>query len=66
MAPNTGESYPGQHLSISQLLDATKKKLQDAMFGGRYAWDPIVHPVTSESQILLRTATTLIQPKVSR
>jgi len=31
------ESYPGQSLSISQLLYAAKKKVEDFTFSGRYA-----------------------------
>jgi hypothetical protein len=32
-----GESYPGQILSIPQLLYAAKKKLEGSTFAGRYA-----------------------------
>jgi len=31
-----GESYPGHSFSISQLLDAAKRKLWGSAFGGRY------------------------------
>ena len=32
----SGEIYPGESLSVSQLLYAVKKKLQDTSFGGRF------------------------------
>ena len=40
MSVSTGgnETYPGQNLSISQLLYAVRKKLQDACFAGRFVW----------------------------
>ena len=37
-----GEFYPGRDLSISQLLQAARKKLQDTLFGGRHVWAVIV------------------------
>lgn len=30
----SSETYPGCNLSLSQLLDATKKKLHDIVLGG--------------------------------
>lgn len=37
MSTDNEESYPGMDLSTSQLLYATKKKLQGVTFRGRYA-----------------------------
>jgi len=37
MSTDNEESYPGIDFSISQLLYATKKKLQGVTFRGRYA-----------------------------
>ena len=34
-----GESYPGSNLSVSQLLDAAKRKLRDTMFCGRCVFE---------------------------
>ena len=34
-----GESYPDPSFSVPQLLYATKKKLQDSLFSGRYDWN---------------------------
>jgi len=34
-----GESYPGHNFSISQLLDAAKRKLLDSTFDGGYVWN---------------------------
>lgn len=39
MPPDNVGSYPGQGLSLSQLLYAAKRMLQDATLGGRYARD---------------------------
>ena len=64
MAPDNVGSYPGQSFSLSQLLYATKRKLRDATLGERYARNYITLPVISQTQTLLRTVTTLIQPEV--
>jgi len=64
MAPDNAGSYPGQDFSLSQLLYATKRRLRDVTLGGRYARNYITLPVITQTQTLLRTATTLIQPEV--
>jgi hypothetical protein len=45
-----GESYPGQGLSVSQLLYAAKRKLQGTSLDGRCVW-----MVTMMSKRLLKT-----------
>ena len=42
-----GEPYPGQGLSVSQLLYAARKKLQGSIFAGRCA-QKVVWPVNAE------------------
>ena len=39
---DSGEMYPGSNLSISQLLGATKRKLQGSTFGGRFVGKPFL------------------------
>jgi len=35
------DSYPGQDLSVLQLLHAARKKMQDTTLGGRWVWHVI-------------------------
>lgn len=64
MTSENRESYPGQSLSLSQLLYATKSKLRDIMLGGRYAYHLVIKRAIYLHANLLRTATALIQPEV--
>ena len=59
----SSDSYPGQDLSISQLLHAVRKKLQDTLFGRRCGWMFICR-VKSLKPKFCRTATTLNQSEV--
>ena len=55
MAPTDGGSYPGQDLSLPQLLYATKRKLRDATFrGGRCAEPDHAHRPITQTHIELR------------
>ena len=59
----SSDSYPGQDLSISQLLHAVRKKLQDTLFGRRCGWMFICRAKSLKPKFC-RTATTLSQSEV--
>jgi hypothetical protein len=63
-----GESYPGSNLSLSQLLEAAKRKLQCPMPDGRCVWESYVssHKAGAEIMRPCRTSTTIDPSKVKQ
>ena len=47
-----GKFYPGQDLSVSQLIHAARRKLQDTIFSGRYVWTITFDARIIQTQVL--------------
>jgi hypothetical protein len=54
MSTSVGDeaSYPGRSFSVSQLLDAAKRKLRDPTFGGRCVGTACLSSLGTKTRIL--------------